>query len=130
TLDLTFCHYVSIAQKDDLIRDHIDLVQNVAGNDDVTALRGRRAEQRDHLRSRQWVEAVERFIENQHFGIVGQGLCEPDSLAHPFTVGGNFPRGSVDHVDSIDRLPGGAFSVWQWHARKAEIRVNELKSRE
>ena len=116
TLDLAFCHYISIAQQDNLIRDDINLVQDVAGNDDVAPLRGRCAEQRDHLRSRQRVETVQRLVKNQHFGIVGQGLCEPDSLAHPFAVGGNFTRGSIDHVDSLDRLPGGAFSVWQGRA--------------
>ena len=74
TLDLAFRHDIAIAQKDHLIGDGVDFVQNVAGNDDVATIRGDRAKQRDHFSTSQRIEAIQRFIQYQHSGIVAEGL--------------------------------------------------------
>src|SRR3954471_20867877 len=99
-------------------------------NDDVAALSGRSTEQSDHFGSRQRIEAVQGFIEHEHFRIVRQGLRETDSLAHALAVGRDFAGGGIDHVDALNGFPGKAFGILKIHARKAEIGVQELKSGE
>ncbi len=104
-LDLAFRHYVAVAQQHDLIGDDIDLVQDVAGNDHITTLPRRRAKQRDHFRAGERIQAVQRFVQHQHFRVVGQRLRQPDALPHPLAVASNIPFGSIDQIHTLNSLP-------------------------
>ena len=103
-------------------------MQDVAGDDHVTAFGPRRTKQGDHLGSCQRVKSIQRLIEDYNFRIVRQRLRQPDSLAHALAVGSDFALGGVDHVDALNRLPGGALGILPGHAGKTQIGVDELES--
>src|SRR6266851_534808 len=109
TVDWTLSDYISIAQQDDLIRDGIDFVKNMARNNDVTTVCRRRAKQSDHLGTSQRVEAVQRLVQDQNSRVVTQGLSEPDSLTHPFAITGDVADCSIGKIHALNRAPGQTF---------------------
>jgi hypothetical protein len=63
-LDLSFGHHVTPTHEHNLIRDHIDLVQHVAGYKHMAALGRIASKEVDCLGSDQRIKAVQGFIED------------------------------------------------------------------
>lgn len=98
--------------------------------DHITTLRRRGAEQRNHFRSGQRIQAVQRFIEHQYFRIVSQRLRQPNSLAHPLAIPRNVSLGSLDQVHPLNHSPRQLFRAMGVPARQPQIRIDKLKSRQ
>src|SRR5260370_2895332 len=62
TMDWTLSDNIPIAQQDDLIRDGIDFVKNMARNNHVTTVCPRRPKQSEHLGPSQPAHALQSLI--------------------------------------------------------------------
>ena len=65
-VNLAFRDDVAIAHQDDPIRDAIDFLKNVAGDDHVHAVLAQSLEQRDRFRARHRIKTVERLVQHDH----------------------------------------------------------------
>src|SRR5258708_18582228 len=109
TMDWPLSDNIPSAQQDDLIRDGIDFVKNMARNNHVTTVCRRRPKQSDHLGASQRVEAVQRLVQDQNSRIVTQGLSEPDSLTHSFAISGDVAVCGVGKIYALNRAPSQTF---------------------
>ena len=70
-LDLPFRHNVSAMDHDHLVGNHVHLVQDMAGNDNMGALSGQLAKERDQVSPGQRIQSVQGFIQHQQVRFVG-----------------------------------------------------------
>src|SRR6185369_14253447 len=102
-VDVSFSNDVTVVQKHHAVRHHVDLMQDVRRDDQMKPFRGELAEQRDRFRAHHRIETVERLIENQYGRLVGDRLCQPDTLPHSFAVTCNLPIGSFQEIYAFER---------------------------
>src|SRR5580765_41065 len=100
TMNLSFCDYIAVTHQHNLVRNLVDFMKYVAGDDHVQALFSQRFKQRNGFRACHGVESVQRLIEHKHCGMMCNGLGEPDTLTHTFAVSSHAPMGSVAHSDA------------------------------
>ena len=129
-LDLALGHHVAVAQQNDLVGDLVDLVQHVAGDDDVLALRGELAEQSDGFGAHQRIQTVQRLIQHQHRRIVRDGQRQLDPLAHALAVPRDLAIGGVGHAQALDRRAGQAVAFLLVEAEQPQKRSHHLESGE
>ena len=98
-----------VGDQHDLVADQIHFLQDVAREDDVLALARPGAEQRDRLGAHQRVKAVQRLVEDEHFGIVRDRLRQPDALPHALGIR-TPPSGSPPRSGSTRSSAFHAFS--------------------
>src|ERR1041385_6417335 len=120
TMNLSFSHHITVAHQDNLVRNFVDFMQDVAGNDYVQALFSQRFRQSDGFCACHGIKPVEWLIEHQHWGGMCDGLGQTDAVAHEFAVSGNATMGSIAHS-----LPGCGFfrqarSVWTTDSAQAQ----------
>ena len=100
--NLAFGNDVAAAHQHDAVGDAVDLFQNVAGDDDVHALLGDGFKERDGFGASHGIEAVERFVENQHRRMMRNGLSQANALAHAFAVACDFAAGDLRHAGALE----------------------------
>ena len=126
--DLAFGDDVAVAEQDDLVGDGVDFVQDMAGDDDVHAVRGEGAEQGDGFGAGEGIEAVERLIEDEDRRAVADGLGQLDALPHAFAVAGDFAFGGIHEIDALEGAPGQIRSFLMAAAIDAQIGVDEFEA--
>ena len=129
-LDLSFGDDVAVAEEDDVIGDHVDFMQDMAGDDDVAALGRHFAEHGDGFGADEGIEAVEGFIEDEDFGIVGDGLRELDALPHSLAVAADFAVGGFAQADLVDGFACQVFALGGGVSEEAEVGDDELEAGE
>src|SRR4051794_32922827 len=87
TLDLPFRNHISIAEKDHLIRDLVNFMKDVAGDDDMLPPIPKAPKQRKRFGSRHWVEPIQRLTHPQNSRLMRDRLCKPYPLPHALAVG-------------------------------------------
>src|SRR5213075_3060658 len=97
-VNLAFGDNVAVTHQDYLIGDFVDLMQNVARDDDVQSLFAERFEQCHRFGTGHGIEAVQRLIEHQHRGVMGDRLSEPNALPHALAVSSDFAIGGIGEV--------------------------------
>ena len=93
-------------------------MQDVAGHDDVAALVGEFAEQRDGLGAHQGIEAIERLVEHQHARIVRDGLRQLDPLPHALAIPGDLAMRGVAQVHAAEATLGSLAVVMRMPERR------------
>ena len=127
-MHVTFGNDVAVVEQDHAVRDHVDLVQDVARDDQMEPFRRKLLEQADRLGPRHRIETVQRFVEDQNRRVVRDRLCEPHALPHALAVAGDPPLGRLDQSDALERTPREAVRLASAESRNAEIGVDELVS--
>src|SRR5207248_11397341 len=102
--DLSLGHNGAAAHEYHAVGDAIDFLQDMAGNDDVHPLLGNRFKERDRFRAGHGIKAVERFVENQHGGMMSDGLREANALTHPFAIAGYLAPRHLGHASALQRF--------------------------
>jgi hypothetical protein len=86
-------HDAALADDDHLVGDQLDLVEQVARQQDGAAARGVRAQQVAHPADAGRVEPVGGLVEDQHGRVAEQGVGDPQPLAHAEGVVAHAPPG-------------------------------------
>ena len=81
----------------------LDLVQDVARDDDALAGAAPVLDHADRLAARDRIHAGQRLVEDQQLRIVHERLRQLDALAHALAVGADLLVGGVDQVDRLER---------------------------
>ena len=90
----------AVVDQQDVRRHRLDLVQDVARDEDALARRGAQSLiRRMVLRAHQRIHAGQRLVENQQLGIVHQRLRQLDALPHALAVGADLLVGGVHQID-------------------------------
>ena len=97
----------------DRLRQPLDLLEDVRGEEDRPAGRGHRLEQAHHVQPLARVHAVERLVEQQDRRVVDQGAGELGALAHALGVRGDRAVGDLGQLDRRDGLPRRGVRVGQ-----------------
>jgi hypothetical protein len=84
--DRAFRHDVAVVHEDHAVGEEVDLVEDVTGEHDVTSFVGELPEQRDRLGAGHRVQPVQRLVEHDDLGVVGDRLGQSDPLPHPLAV--------------------------------------------
>ena len=94
---------------DDAIREHVDLVQDVAADDQVEAVVGPGSEQADDVGAGERIETVERFVQHEYRRLMGDSLGQLDPLAHALRVSRDLAVGRLLQADSAQGEVGAAY---------------------
>src|SRR5438874_11270487 len=127
--DLSLGHNVAAAHQYHAVGDAIDFLQNMAGNDDVHPLLGNRFKERDRFRAGHGIKAVERFVENQHGGMMSDGLREANALTHPFAIAGYLAPRHLGHASALQRFVRELGSLIVRKTMKTQGPINEIIAR-
>ena len=101
----------ALRHDEDLRADALDLVEDVAGDDDATSFAPEPAEQRDHLHPLTRVETGERLVEDEHLRVVDEGLGDLHPLAHALRVrrqAARVGRVEIDDLSAASAAPSGS----------------------
>src|SRR5207237_10096924 len=101
----------------------------MAGNHDVHAWPGNRCKKRDRFRAGHGIKAVERFVENQHGGMMGDGLRETNALTHPFAIAGYLAPRHLGHASALQRFVRELGSLIVRKTMKTQGPINEIIAR-
>src|SRR5262249_26885078 len=94
----------AVVQNGNPVADVLDIVQPVAAQQHGFAFAAQVQDQVLHPAGAQWVQARGRFIEEDQFRVVNQGLGQANALAHAFGVflKNAFLVGTeADHIDQV-----------------------------
>src|ERR1035441_485363 len=93
-MNIAFSNQVAAGDQNDAIGDSVDLVENVAGDQQVHALTAKFFKEGERVAMSHGFQPVKGFSENQDARMVCNGVCQPNLLPHAFAVTGDFsPRG-------------------------------------
>ena len=106
----------------------LDLVQDVARDDDALARAGPVANHPDGAAAGQRVHARQRLVENEQLRIVDDGLRQLDPLAHALAVGANLLVGRVHQVHGRQRTPGRIVCLFIGEAVQPDERTHPLET--
>ncbi len=96
----------AVGDDDDVVDGLLDLGEQVAGDEDRFALTGEVAQEAAQPPDALGVQAVGRFVEQQHVGVAEQGGGQAEALAHPHGIApGAFAGGGRD-ADLLEQLVG------------------------
>ena len=105
-LDLALGDDIAMAEENDLVGDAIDLMEDVAGDDDVAAFLAPLLEERDGFVASHGIEAVQRLVEHQDGGAVRDRLRQLDALPHAFAIGRDEAVGGLRHGNALEGFLG------------------------
>ena len=105
---------MAVHEHQHLRRHPLDLVQHVRRDDHRAALVAEPVQHLDDLAPLRRVEAVQRLVEQQQVGIVGERLGELHALAHAVREAADLALGDVGEADRLER------------AGRPRIRVGDL----
>ena len=99
-VDVAFGEDPAVVDQQDVRRHRLDLVQDVARDDDALAGAAPSREiRRIVLRRAERIHARQRLVEDQQLGIVDDRLRQLHALAHALAVGADLLVGGVHQVD-------------------------------
>ena len=75
-----------------------------------------------------WVDAAQRFVEEEKFRVVQQSLGQFDALPHALGVTGDGPIGTLVHADERQNFLGAAQRLSAWIAAKLRHRLHEASA--
>ena len=119
-------HNVAAAHKHHAVRDAIHFFENMARNDEVQALPAQFPEQGQRFGPRHGIEAVQRFVKDEHRRPMGDRLREAYALAHSLAVARHAPIRGVLHAHALDRSGGQFVGVVVREAGQAQRPIDEL----
>ena len=93
----------SLVDQQDVRRHRLDLVQDVARDDDALAGAAPVLDHADRLAPRDRIHARQRLVEDQQLRIVRERLRHLDPLAHALAVGADLLVGRLGELDVLDR---------------------------
>ena len=105
-----------MAEENHLVGNAIDLVQDVAGHDDVSAFLAPLFEKLDGFVASHGIETVERLVQHQHGGAVRDGLRQLDALPHALAVGRDGAAGGFRHGNALQGFFGKLGGFGRDHA--------------
>jgi hypothetical protein len=88
-MNISFGDQVSAGDQDNAIGDAVNLIENVAGDQQMHSLTAKLFEERNGFGARHGIQSVQRLIEDQHAWMMRDGLREPNLLPHAFAVAGD-----------------------------------------
>src|SRR5262249_42278362 len=88
----------------DLVRQPLERIELVTGDEQTFAPGGEPLEDVDQLATADGIDAVERFVEQEQRRIGKERLGQLDPLAHSLRVAGERPFGAAVHADEIEKL--------------------------
>src|SRR2546422_1912855 len=119
-----------VVNQHDVVRDALDLIEDVGRHDHVAAVAGEVGDRPQDVDPSRGVRPGERLIEDQDLRVVGEGLCKFRALAHPATVSAG---GSVRRTREADDLQGRSgllAGLRRRHPIEPQQGLNELLSRQ
>ncbi len=93
----------AVVDQQDVRRHRLDLVQDVARDDDALARAAPVLDQPDRAAARERIHAGERLVENQQLRLVDDRLRELHALAHALAVGADLLVRRVEQIDAGQR---------------------------
>ena len=105
----------SVAEQRHAVAHVLHQVEQVRGDDDRHALALQRADQREELARRLWIEARCRLVQNRHLDLAHQDLGDAEALAH--AAGIRLDR-SVRGVGEMHAIKGMADTAFDARARQ------------
>jgi hypothetical protein len=88
-MDVAFRDDAAVVDQQDVRRHRLDLVQDVARDDDALAGARPLLDLPNRPATHDGIHARQRFVEYQQIGVVDQGLRHLHALTHPLAVGAN-----------------------------------------
>src|SRR5256712_11306311 len=125
-VDIAGCNRLAVVDQHDVVRDPLDLVEDVGRHKHVTARLGKLRDRPEDLDAGHGVRPGERFVEDQALRFVSERLRELRPLSHPAAVG---PRQSLrgrGQPDDLEGFRGGLPGVGGRHPVEAQQGLNEL----
>src|SRR5689334_14229377 len=101
SLDLAFSYDVAVTHEHNLIGNLVHFMQDVTGDNHMQPLLPQRLKQGYGFSASHGIQPVQWLVQDQHRRMVGDGLDQPDSLAHAFAVSGNSAMRSACHARSL-----------------------------
>ena len=83
---VAFGQDAAVVDEEDAARHRLHLVQDVARHEHGAALASEALHEVHHAAPVHGVHPAQRLVEQQHLGVVGEGLRHLDALAHPLAV--------------------------------------------
>jgi len=110
-MNISLSNQVASGDENDPIGDSVDLIENVAGNDQMHPLASEFFEERQRLRPSYGVKSIERLVKNKNLWMMSDRLREPYLLTHTFAVPGDLPSRRIAQTGAFKRFPGKPVSV-------------------
>src|SRR6266550_3272300 len=117
---------LAVVNQHDVVRDALNLVQDVGRHEDVPAVFREVGDGPENLHASHRVRSGQRLIKDEDLRIMRKGLRELRALAHPATVGPRGPVGRAGQSDDLERGAGFLRSLRGRHAIKSKQRLHEL----
>src|SRR5467141_321452 len=121
---------LAVVNEHDVVRNALDLVQDMRRHEDVAALLGEIRDRSKDLDAGHRIGARQGLVQDEHLRIMGEGLCELRPLSHPATVR---PRGTVRgacQADNLERVGRRLRGLVRGHPVETEERFDELLAAE
>ncbi len=128
-VNVAFGEDPAVVDEEDVRGHRLDLVQDVARDDDRLSGAGPFADQADRAPAGERVHARERLVEDEERGVVDDGLRELDALAHALAVGANLLARRVHQIDDGERAPRRFVGRLLVEAVEAHERGHPLEAR-
>src|SRR5580704_9816354 len=124
--NLAFGNDVAAAHQHDAVRDAVDFLQNVAGNDDVHSLFSDGFKERNGFGAGHGIEAVEGFVENQHGWMMCNRLGQANALPHAFAIASDLASGDLRHAGAFECFARELRGLVVAETMKTQWPVNEV----
>ncbi len=102
-----FGEHAPVVHQQDVGRQRLDLVKDVARDDDVAPVGRPVAKEANRLAARERIHPGQRLVEDEQFGLVRERLRQLDALAHALAVGADALVGGVLQIDLLERRHRG-----------------------
>ena len=121
---------MAVHEHEHLRRHPLDLVQHVRRHDHRAPLVAQPVQHLDDLAPLRRVEAVQRLVEQQQVGLVGEGLGELHALAHAVGEAAHLALGDVGEADRLERPVRAAASGSATLCRRAHSSDDLVRGQE
>src|SRR5437899_4257149 len=125
-VDVAGCNRLAVVDQHDVVRDPLDLVEDVGRHQHVTARLGKLGDCPEDLDAGHGVRPGERLVEDQDLRFVGERLCELRPLSHPAAVRPRQSMRGLGQTDDFEGVRGGLPGVGGRHPVEAQQGLNEL----
>jgi hypothetical protein len=104
-VNIALSDQVSAGDQDNAIGDAVNLIENVAGDQQMHSLPAKLFKERNGFGARHGVQSIQRLVEDQHSGPMRNRLREPNLLTHAFAVARNLAARCVAKLYAFEALP-------------------------
>jgi len=127
-VDVAFGQDAAVVDQQDVRRHRLDLVEDVARDDDVLAGARPVLDEPNGLAAHQRIHPGERLVEDQQFRIVDERLRQLDALPHALAVGADLLVRGVHQIDALNRAFRRGIRVAVVEAVEAHQRGDPLEA--